>query len=111
MFDPVGYDNGSDARKSSTASDGVAGQPPILLVAQASSGTRARAENGGEVPAGTTAGGREPALRASTRSPPATREHENDDFTESKTDLFDPGVRAVAGVHLDLRRRCGQGID
>ena len=58
MFTPVAYDAASDAAADFTASDGQTGQPYILLGAPVSASTQALAPStGGEVPAGSTAGG------------------------------------------------------
>ena len=97
---PVGYDAASDATSDFTASDGVTGQPYILLgTPPATSGTRALAPSqGGEVPAGTTAGGADnPAAPgpgpAAAGDPVDT---ENGDFTQSSGDAsvptFGPGL-------------------
>ena len=91
---PVAYDSGADATVNFTASDGRSGQPYILLGAPpASAATRALAPSqGGEVPAGTTAGGTgNPAAagvdQAAAADPVDT---ENGDFTQSATDVSVP---------------------
>jgi RHS repeat-associated protein len=94
MFTPVAYDDGSDALSNFTASDGVTGQPYILLgVPPASAATNALAPSAdGEVPAGTTTGGAvNPAAagvsQAAAGDPVNT---ENGDFTQSDTDFSLP---------------------
>jgi RHS repeat-associated protein len=93
MFTPLAYDTGSDARAVFTASDGVSGQPYVLLGAPVSGATAALAPStGGEVPAGTTAGGgANPAApgvaQASAGDPVNT---EDGDFTQADTDLSIP---------------------
>jgi trimeric autotransporter adhesin len=92
MFTPVAYDAGSDATANFTASDGVTGQPYILLGAPLPSGTAALAPGtGGEVPQGTTAGGTNRAapgvVHAMAADPVDT---ESGDFTQSATDFSIP---------------------
>jgi len=93
MFAPAGYDTGADATKNFTASDGVSGQPYILLGAKVSAATAALAPSaGGEVPAGTTAGGANPAapgVNQPTAGDPVNTE--SGDFTQSDTDFSIPG--------------------
>jgi hypothetical protein len=58
MFTPVAYDAASDATVNFTASNGVSGQPYVLLGQPVSSATAALAPGaGGEVLPGTTVGG------------------------------------------------------
>lgn len=94
LFTPVGYDGGSDATANYTASDGMAGQPYLLLGAQPSAATQALApSNGGEVPADATAGGTSnpaaPGVSQASAGDPVNTE--NGDFTQSGTDLSIPG--------------------
>ena len=93
MFTPVAYDAASDAKSTFTASDGVAGQPYVLLGDPASAATQALAPTtGGEVPAGTTAGGGSlaaPGAAQATAGDPVNTE--NGDFTQSATDESVPG--------------------
>ena len=94
MFTPVGYDTASDAKNIFTASDGVSGQPYILLGDPASAATQALAPTtGGEVPAGTSAGGGSlaaPGAAQATAGDPVNTE--NGDFTQSNTDESVPGT-------------------
>jgi hypothetical protein len=85
-----------------TASDGAVGQPYVLLGAPISAATQALAPStGGEVPAGTTIGGSNPAApgvaQASAGDPVNTA---NGDFTQSATDISVP----VFGPGLDFTR-------
>jgi RHS repeat-associated protein len=102
MFTPVGYDAGSDVTQNFTASNGVIGEPYILLGAQVSTATAALAPGtGGEVPAGATvAGGNVAApglVHAMAADPVDT---ETGDFTQSATDFSIPGF----GPALDFTR-------
>ena len=103
MFTPLAYDAAPDASDNFTASDGAKGQPYVLLGAPVSAGTQALAPStGGEVPAGSTAGGTSnPAApgvsQASAGDPVDT---ENGDFTQSSTDVSLPGF----GPALDFSR-------
>ncbi len=85
-----------------TASDGATGQAYIVAGTLPTAGTQALAPSqGGEVPAGTTAGGDNPAdpgvAQAAAGDPVNT---ENGDFTESDTDLSVP----TFGPSLDFTR-------
>src|SRR5262249_7224567 len=93
MFTPVGYDSASDATANFTASDGVRGQPYLLLGAPVSAATQALAPStGGEVLAGTTAGAAgnpaAPGVSQATAGDPVNTE--NGDFAQSSTDLSIP---------------------
>ena len=95
-FTPVAYGvtSGSFASPADfTASDGVSGQPYVLLGSPVSAGTAALAPSaGGEVPAGTTAGGAgnpaAPGVSAASAGDPVNTE--NGDFSQSATDLSVP---------------------
>jgi len=101
MFTPVAYDPASDATANFTASDGVAGQPYILLGSPVSAATAALAPStGGEVPAGTTAGGWAAAPGATQAAAGDPVNTENGDFTQSDTDLSIP----TFGPSLDFTR-------
>jgi RHS repeat-associated protein len=99
MFTPVAYDSAADATANFTASDGITGQPYVLLGSPISSATASLAPSaGGEVLAGTTSGGTSnPAapgvMQASAGDPVNT---ENGDFTQDATDAsiptFGPGL-------------------
>jgi RHS repeat-associated protein len=100
VFTPAGYDAGSDAAANFTASDGVKGQPYLLLGAPVSAATQALAPSaGGEVPAGTTAGGAgnpaTPGVSQATAGDPVNTE--NGDFTQSNTDLSIPTFGPALG--------------
>ncbi|HET7013040.1 MAG TPA: RHS repeat-associated core domain-containing protein [Streptosporangiaceae bacterium] len=94
-FTPVGYDAAGDATDNFTASDGISGQPYLLLGTPVSSASAALAASaGGEVPAHATAGGTAnpaaPALmHASTGDPVDT---ENGDFTQTDDDVDIPAI-------------------
>ena len=85
-----------------TASDGVTGQPYVLLGGRCSAATQALAPTeGGEVPEATTAGGTNaaaPGVQQATAGDPVNTE--NGDFTQSSTDLSVPGF----GPALDFTR-------
>jgi RHS repeat-associated protein len=94
MFTPVGYDSGSDAAKNFTASDGVTGQPYLLLgTPPASQATDALDPTvGGQVPEGTSIGGASPAASGVSQALAAGSVNtENGDLTQSQTDLSIPG--------------------
>jgi YD repeat-containing protein len=104
-FTPVGYDAASDATANFTASDGATGQPYLLLGAPASAATQALAPSaGGEVPAGTDAGGQtnaaDPGASAGQASAGDPVDTEDGDFTQSDTDLSIAGF----GPALDFTR-------
>jgi RHS repeat-associated protein len=93
LFTPVGYDAASDAAAKFTASDGVTGQPYLLLGAPVSAATAALAPSaGGEVLAGTTAGGTSnpaaPGVSQASAGDPVNTE--NGDFTQAATDVSIP---------------------
>jgi hypothetical protein len=106
IFTPVAYDAASDAASSGTAdftaSDGVSGQPYVLLGQPVSAATAALAPStGGEVLPGTTVGGGNPAapgVNQATAADPVNTE--SGDFTQSATDLSLPGL----GPALDFTR-------
>jgi RHS repeat-associated protein len=103
MFTPVGYDTASDATANFTASDGVAGQPYILLGAPVSAATQALAPSaGGEVPSGATGGaaGNPAAPGVSQAAAGDPVDTEDGDFTQSATDLSVP----TFGPALDFSR-------
>jgi RHS repeat-associated protein len=92
MFTPVAYDAAS-ATGNFTASDGVAGQPYILLGAPVSAATTGLAPStGGEVPAGTTSGGTSnPAAGGVSQSLAAGSVNtETGDLTQAVTDVSVP---------------------
>jgi RHS repeat-associated protein len=103
-FTPVAYDASSSATGATdfTASDGVTGQPYVLLGAPVSAATAALVPTaGGEVPQATTAGGANaaaPGVRQATAGDPV--DTENGDFSQSATDLSVPGF----GPALDFSR-------
>jgi len=109
-FTPVAYDSASDATANFTASDGVQGQPYILLgTPAASAATQALAPSqGGEVPAGATVGSVANAAargvaQAMAGDPVDT---EDGDFTQSATDLsvptFGPGLDFTRTYDADV---------
>ena len=103
LFTPLAYDAASDAAKNFTASDGAQGQPYVLLGAPVTASTQALAPStGGEVPAGSTAGGAAnpaaPGVTQATAGDPVNTE--NGDFTQSSTDVSIPGF----GPGLDFTR-------
>jgi trimeric autotransporter adhesin len=113
MFTPVAYDASSnpDVTANFTASDGVTGQPYILLgnPASVSSNTAALAPStGGEVPAGATVGGggnaAAPGISQAMAADPV--DTENGDFTQSDTDFsiptFGPGLDFTRTYDADL---------
>ncbi len=90
-FDGVAYQQG-DTPADFTASDGATGQPYVLVGAQITGATASLAPSaGGEVPAGATTGGPNPAApgvsHATAGDPVDT---ENGDFTQSATDVSVP---------------------
>jgi RHS repeat-associated protein len=91
-FTPAAYDAAADAAVNFTASDGTTGQPYLLLGAPVSTATAGLAPStGGEVPAGATAGGANPAapgLITGTAGDPVNTE--NGDFSESDGDVSIP---------------------
>jgi RHS repeat-associated protein len=100
LFTPVGYDAASDAAAKFTASDGVTGQPYVLLGAPVSAATAALAPSaGGEVLAGTTAGGTSnpaaPGVQQASAGDPVNTE--NGDFTQADTDLSIPTFGPALG--------------
>jgi RHS repeat-associated protein len=101
-FTPVAYDTASDVTANFTASDGVSGQPYVLLGQPVSAATAALAPStGGEVLPGTTAGGRNaaaPGVVQATAADPVNTE--SGDFTQSATDFSIPGF----GPALDFAR-------
>ena len=100
-FTPVAYDAAA-APADFTASDGVTGQPYVLLGAPVSAATAALAPSaGGEVPAGSAGSGSNPAapgVSQATAGDPVNTE--NGDFTQSSTDLSIP----TFGPALDFTR-------
>jgi RHS repeat-associated protein len=115
-FTPVAYDSASDATANFTASDGVQGQPYILLgtppvttATQAGEETLALAPStGGEVPAGTTTGGgSNPAAAGASQATAGDPVNTEDgDFTQSATDLsvptFGPGLDFTRTYDADV---------
>lgn len=104
MFTPVAYDAASDATANFTASDGVSGQPVVLLGTPVSAATAALApSNGGEVLAGTTSGGAinpaTPGVSQATAADPVNTE--NGDFTQSDADLSTPTFGPALGFTRD----------
>jgi Domain of unknown function (DUF6531) len=100
LFTPAGYDAASDAAAKFTASDGVTGQPYVLLGTPVSAATAALAPSaGGEVLAGTTAGGTSnpaaPGVQQASAGDPVNTE--NGDFTQSNTDLSIPTFGPALG--------------
>ena len=108
MFTPAAYDAASDAAADFTASDGATGQPYVLLGAPVSPATQALAPSaGGEVPAGTTAGGKNaaaPGVSQAMRADPVNTE--NGDFTQSDADVSVPAF----GPSLDFARTYDAGV-
>jgi RHS repeat-associated protein len=102
MFTPAAFDAAPDATANFTASDGVSGQPYVLLGQPVSSATAALAPGtGGEVPASSAVGGSNPAapgVNQATAGDPV--DTENGDFTQAATDLSVPGF----GPALDFSR-------
>jgi trimeric autotransporter adhesin len=93
MFTPVGYDAASDATANFTASDGVTGQPYILLGSPAAPGTAALAPaTDGEVPEGATAAGSNPAAPGVSQPTAGDVNTEDGDFTQSATDVSIPTI-------------------
>jgi hypothetical protein len=107
-YTPVAYDTIA-APADFTASDGATGQPYVLLGSPISAATAALAPSaGGEVPAGTTAGGGpNPAapgvVQAAAGDPVDT---ENGDFSQSATDVSIP----TFGPSLDFTRAYDAGL-
>jgi RHS repeat-associated protein len=104
-YSPVAYDASSSATGTAdfTASDGVTGQPYVLLGGPApTAATQALAPTeGGEVPEATTAAGTNaaaPGVQQATAGDPVNTE--NGDFTQTGTDLSVPGF----GPALDFSR-------
>lgn len=104
MFTPVAYDAASDVTANFTASDGVAGQPYVLLGAPVSTAAATTAQ-------GVTTGGFVPALAVRAGGNPVTPgvvhgtagdgvDTENGDFSESSTDVSIRGF----GPALDFTR-------
>jgi len=101
LFTPVAYDAASDATANFTASDGATGQPYILLGAPVSTATAVLASStGGQVPAGSTVGGRNPAARAVSQAESGGVNTENGDYSTSGADLSIP----TFGPSLDFTR-------
>jgi RHS repeat-associated protein len=114
MFTPVAYDpsSNSDVTANFTASDGVTGQPYILLgdPASVTSATAALAPStGGEVPADATVGGSgsnpaAPGISQAMAADPV--DTENGDFTQSDTDVsiptFGPGLDFTRTYDADV---------
>jgi RHS repeat-associated protein len=102
LFTPAAVDTASDVTANFTASDGVSGQPYVLLGQPVSAATAALAPGaGGEVLAGTTAGGGNaaaPGVVQATAADPVNTE--SGDFTQSSTDVSLPGF----GPALDFSR-------
>ena len=90
-----------------TASDGATGQPYVLLGAPVSAATQALAPTtGGEVPAGATAGGSDPAAPGVTQATAGDPVNtENGDFTQSASDVSVP----TYGPSLDFTRTYDAG--
>src|SRR5262249_21822797 len=105
VFTPVGYDAGA-APADFTASDGLTGQPYVLLGAPApSAGTlNLTPAVGGDIPAGATAGRQgtpaDPGASAGQSSAGDPVNTENGDFSQSSTDLSVP----TFGPALDFTR-------
>ena len=104
MFTPVAYDAASDVTADFTASDGVTGQPYVLLGAPLSAAAATTAQ-------GATTGGATPALVNHVSGDPATPgvvqdtagngvDTENGDFSQASTDVSVPGF----GPALDFTR-------
>src|SRR6266851_3426671 len=98
QFTGLGYDAAATPADF-TASDGAAGQPYVLLGAPVSAATQALAPSaGGEVPAGATTGGANPAAPgvslAAAGDPVNT---ENGVFTQSAMDVSVPGFGPALG--------------
>jgi hypothetical protein len=93
MLTPVAFDGGSDVTANFTASDGVSGQPYVLLGHPVSAASAALAPGtGGEVAPLAAVGGSNPAapgVNQATAADPV--DTESGDFTQSATDLSIPG--------------------
>ena len=106
IFAPVAFDAASDAASGTTAdftaSDGVSGQPYVLLGQPVSAATAALAPStGGEVLPGTTVSGGNaaaPGVDQATAADPVNTE--SGDFTQAATDFALPGF----GPALDFTR-------
>jgi RHS repeat-associated protein len=94
QFTGLAYDAGVTPA-TFTASDGATGQPYVVVGAPVSTATQALAPStGGEIPAGATAGGSNPAapgVSAATTTTADPVNPENGDFTQSATDVSVPG--------------------
>ena len=101
-FTPVGYDAASDVTRNFTASDGVSGEPYLLLGAPITAATAALAPGaGGEVSPLSAVGGSNaaaPGVAQATAADPV--DTENGDFSQSAADLSIPGI----GPALDFTR-------
>ena len=96
MFSPAAYDSGSDANRSFTASDGVQGQPYILLGSPAAATSAPLAPaTGGDIPSAALAGGNgspaAPGASADVATVGDPVDPESGDFTQSSTDVSVPG--------------------
>jgi RHS repeat-associated protein len=102
LLTPVAYDAAADATANFTASDGVSGQPYVLLGQPVSAATAALAPStGGEVLPGTTVGGGNaaaPGVNQATAADPVNTE--SGEYTQSAGDLSVPGF----GPALDFTR-------
>ena len=109
MFTPVAYDTATDATANFTASDGATGQPYVLLGAPVSAGTASLSPaNGGEVPAGTTAGGAgNPSAGGVTQALAAGSVNTEDgDLTQADDDVSIP----TFGPALGFSRSYDSGV-
>jgi RHS repeat-associated protein len=102
MFTPVAYDAAADAADNFTASNGLTGQPYILLGAPVSSATAALAQStGGMSPMLTTVHGGNPVAPGVQHATAGNGvDTENGDFSLSHTDVSIPGF----GPALDFTR-------
>lgn len=102
MFTPLAYDAASDVTDNFTASDGVSGQPYVLLGHPVTGATAALAPaTGGEVLPQSAVGGTNPAapgVKQATAGDPVNTE--NGDFSQSTTDFSIAGF----GSALDFTR-------
>jgi RHS repeat-associated protein len=100
MFTPVAYDAAADAADNFTASNGLTGQPYILLGAPVSSAALVQS-TGGMTPTGTTVHGGNPVAPGVQHATAGNGvDTENGDFSLSATDLSIPGF----GPALDFTR-------
>jgi len=103
-FTPAAFDGASDATVNFTASDGVSGQPYVLLGHPVPAATAALAPGtGGEVPPLSAVGGFEPGrARGEPGDGGRPGEHRERGLHPVGNRPVDSGLRAGAGLHADL---------